>query len=188
MNNEPTGRNTLRSIRIPDDLWSRVEAWSGERGDTPSDGVRALLQIGLSAPAPDRVIPIIAPLKWMLSSLAVGKQRHECAAVVLRDDPKRTLHREKMLRMRSACEGSPCPQAWKRRPDEWLLARATRRTALGEWDGVERLLALEGAVELPGGSQGSWVAVPLTSYSALAATFSDYPRAVSVHALKAATS
>jgi hypothetical protein len=47
----PTGgRDPLRGIRMPPELWSKVESWAGEQDDLPtmSEAVRRLVEHGLA--------------------------------------------------------------------------------------------------------------------------------------------
>lgn len=179
MNPTEDGPMEVRAIRVPDSLWNEVREWAYVQGVTTGEAVRQLLVRGLAAQdVPRGLAPVRPPLKWMNAAVQPLKQRHDCRGGVTERDGDES---GRAKRMRTVCEGAPCPHAWRTRPEEWLLARVSQVTAPDWWERMDSLRGLPGAVEVPGGANGHWVAIPRDQHFSVSEAFSDAPGKLVLH-------
>ena len=90
------GETAVRGVRVPDQLWDRVERWAATRGQETSDALRTVLE-DASSGVPEHGLVIRSPRRAMLRTLW-----HDC------------------FRKHPRFPGT-CDQQWAHRPQEWVL-------------------------------------------------------------------
>ena len=160
MNPLDEGVSPVRSVRIPESLWSRLADWARASGVGDADALRELLRLGLET-QPGVVLK--APEKWMLAAPRV----HSCADGTAS----------------AVCLGAPCGSAWSFNRPAWLLARVLPGSDW--WDLSEVLDRVPGAVKADGKHRQptQWIAVPAESLPALRELFAGRADRIRVHSL-----
>lgn len=133
---------------MPGALVERIDAWAEEHGCERSEAVRQLVTSALDRNTSPSVT-LRAPLKWMLAQTGPKKQRHACAGAG--------------GKLVAGCQGAPCDQEWKYRPQEWVAIQSPM-----DWDLRDQLEALPKSVTRATGD-GYWVLTPVSNLSRMKA-------------------
>lgn len=131
---------------MPASLVARVDDWASDHGYERSEALRQLVTAALDQNAQPS-ITLREPLKWMLAQTGPKKQRHACAGAA--------------GKLVAQCQGSPCEEAWKHRPGDWVAI-----VVPDDWDLREELESWPGSVTRRA-SDGYWILTPVLNLSRL---------------------